>query len=151
MDLLGETEMKRESYCGLCDDCQLGNAAFLDTVSRLQKYLNSFRSNWWVHCFPEEEGFDFQELRKGLAWLQSHSVCPGCKEGKGCQDCPIRVCARSRGLDHCYQCPDLQPCDKFGFLLGEFPDLKARLRRRQLKYQAREFHRRQDLKGSGKI
>jgi hypothetical protein len=143
----GETGMDRASFCGLCDDCQLGNPGFLDTVSRLQEYLSRFRSNWWLHCFPGEEGFSFAELRQGLEWFRAHSECPGCKEGRGHEDCPIRVCATARGLDHCYQCPDLKPCDKFDFLLTEFPDLKARLYRRQLKYRAKEFHRRQEGEG----
>jgi hypothetical protein len=98
-----------------------------------------------VHCFPGEEGFSFAELRQGLEWFQTHAVCPGCKEGKGHDDCPIRRCAMERGLDQCYQCPDLAPCQKFDFLLSEFPDLKARLYRRQLKERAREFHSRLEL------
>ncbi|MBW1991873.1 MAG: DUF3795 domain-containing protein [Deltaproteobacteria bacterium] len=131
----------RESYCGLCDDCQLGNRGFLETVFRLKEYLARFRANWWVHCFPEEEGFDFGELRKGLDWFLSHTECPGCKGGRGLEDCPIRNCAISRGLEHCSQCPDLGPCTKFDFLLKEFPDVKINLRRRQLKLKAQEFHR----------
>jgi hypothetical protein len=35
-------------------------------------------------------------------------------------------------------------------LLSEFPDLKARLRRRQLKHRAKEFHRRLETKGTEK-
>ncbi|MBM4284907.1 MAG: DUF3795 domain-containing protein [Deltaproteobacteria bacterium] len=133
--------MIRASFCGLCDDCQLGNPAFLETVVRLQKYLFQFRANWWLHCFPVEEGFSFAELSKALEWFRNHSECPGCKNGKGHEDCPIRRCALERGLDQCHQCPDLAPCQKFDFLLSEFPDLKARLYRRQLKDRAREFHR----------
>ena len=142
--------MLRVSFCGLFDDCQLGNLAFLNTVTRLQEYLSRFRSNWWLHCFPGEEVFSFAELRKGLEWLQTHAECPGCKNGRGHEDCPIRRCALERGLDACYQCPDLKPCDKFDFLLAEFPDLKAGLRRQQLKYRAREFHRRLETKGKEK-
>jgi hypothetical protein len=142
--------MSRASFCGLCDDCQLGNPAFLDTVSRLQEYLGRFRSNWWLHCFPGEEGFSFPELRKGLAWFRTHSECPGCKDGRGHEDCPIRRCALDRGVDQCYLCPDLAACEKFDFLLSEFPDLKDGLRRRQLKQRAREFHRRLETKGTTK-
>ena len=142
--------MIRASFCGLCDDCQLGNPAFLETVTRLQEYLGRFRANWWVHCFPGEEGFSFAEMRKGLDWFKSHADCPGCKKGRGHEDCPIRQCAMARGLEHCYQCPDLKPCKKFDFLLVEFPDLKTRLRRRQIKYHAREFHRRLENQGPGK-
>ena len=45
-----------------------------------------------------------------------------------------------RHQGHCYECPDLMDCEKFSWLTQEFPDQKARLRRRQLKYKARELH-----------
>ena len=135
----------RSSYCGLCDDCQLGNPSFLETVGRLKEYVDGFRANVWAHCFPQTEGFSFPEFRKGLDWFLSHTECPGCKEGRGLEDCPIRTCARGRALDSCYQCSDLEPCDKFDFLLGEFPKVKTNLRRRQLKYKAKKFHQRLEL------
>jgi hypothetical protein len=134
--------MRRESFCGLCDDCQLGNPDFLEHVSRLKEYVISFRADWWVHCFPQESGFSFPEFRKGLDWFLSHTECPGCKDGKGLADCPIRNCALARGLSHCSQCPDLEPCDKFAFLLDEFPDVKTNLIRRRLKLKARAHHER---------
>lgn len=130
----------RQSYCGLCDDCRLGNRDFLETVSRLKEYMDGLRVNWWVHCFPQEEGFNFPEFRKGLEWFLAHTECPGCQGGKGLDDCPIRSCAQARGLDHCSRCPDLEPCDKFTFLLLEFPDAKTNLLRRRLKHKARKYH-----------
>ena len=130
----------RESYCGLCDDCRLGNRDFLATVARLKEYLTRFRANWWIHCFPDQEGFDFEEFRKGLNWFLEHQECPSCKGGRGTEICPIRMCATGRGLEHCSLCPDLGPCDKFDFLIAEFPDVKINLRRRQLKLKAKEFH-----------
>lgn len=136
--------MLRESYCGLCDDCQLGNRDFLETVAQLKAYLERFRANWWVHCFPHEEGFSFLELRKALQWFLSHTECPGCKGGRGLENCPIRICAQQRHLEHCYECPDLQECKNFDHLLVDFPDVKINLRRRQLKYKAWEFHQRLD-------
>lgn len=134
--------MIRESYCGLCDDCQLGNRDFLETVFQLQEYLRKFRADWWVHCFPSAEAFSFAEFRKGIAWFLSHTECPGCKGGRGLEDCPIRICARQRHFEHCYECPDLKTCSKFDHLLVEFPDLKANLLRRQLKYRAWQYHQR---------
>jgi hypothetical protein len=128
--------MVRESYCGLCDDCQLGHPEFLKTVALLKEYLDRFRANWWIHCFPEKEGFSFPEFKKGLDWFLTHTECQGCKGGKGLEFCPIRTCAVARGLAHCSLCPDLVPCDKFDHLLSQFPDVKINLRRRQLKIKA---------------
>ena len=130
----------RQSYCGLCDDCQLGNPDFLQTVSHLGEYVKRLRANVWLHCFPNGEGFSFPELNKGLDWFLSHTECPGCQGGRGLEGCPVRTCAMARGLEHCYLCPDLQPCDKFDFLLPQFPDVKTNLRRRQLKDKARKYH-----------
>jgi hypothetical protein len=130
----------RQSYCGLCDDCQLGNANFLHAVSHLQEYVNRFRANVWLHCFPGGEGFSFPEFKKGLEWFLAHRDCPGCQEGRGLEDCPVRTCAVARGLTHCSLCPDLAACDKFDFLLEQFPDVKTNLQRRQLKDKARRYH-----------
>ena len=91
----------RESYCGLCDDCQLGHPGFLETVSRLKDYLEQVRANVWLHCFPGQEGFSLPEFNRGLEWFLAHTECPGCKNGRGVEDCTIRVCAHGRGLDHC--------------------------------------------------
>jgi hypothetical protein len=52
----------------------------------------------------------------------------------------VRTCALARGLTHCSLCPDLASCDKFGFLLTQFPDVKVNLQRRQLKHKARRYH-----------
>ncbi len=134
----------RESYCGLCDDCQLGHHGFLQTVARLKEYVTRFRANWWVHCFPHDETFDFVEFRKGLDWFLVHTDCPSCKGGRGTEHCPIRDCAIARGFANCSFCPDLGPCDKFDFLLAEFPDVKINLCRRQLKLKAKEFHQRRE-------
>lgn len=130
----------RQSYCGLCDDCQLGNPDFLQTVSHLGEYVKRLRANVWLHCFPNGEGFSFPEFNKGLDWFLSHTECPGCQGGRGLEGCPVRTCAMARGLEHCYLCADLQPCDKFDFLLPQFPDVKTNLRRRQLKDKARKYH-----------
>jgi len=108
----------------------------------MKEYMERFRANYWTHCFPEGEGFNFAEFHKGLNWLLTHTECLGCKQGRGMADCPIRVCACGRGIGNCYECPDLKNCDKFIFLEVQFPDVKIKLLRRQMKFKAREHHRR---------
>jgi hypothetical protein len=130
----------KESYCGLCDDCQLGAPDFLEALATVKKYVDHFRVNWWAHCFPGDEGFALPEFRQGLDWFLGHTECSGCKGGKGLDRCPIRLCAMRRHQGHCYECPDLMDCEKFSWLTQEFPDQKARQRRRQLHYQDRELH-----------
>jgi len=132
----------RESYCGLCDQCQLGSPEFLEAVARLKDYVDRFRVQWWSHCFPGDEGFSLPEFRRGLEWFLNHVECPGCKGGRGLARCAVRRCAADRKLSHCYECPDLGPCDKFKLILTEFPDQKIRLQRRRLKRQAQDFNNR---------
>lgn len=132
----------RKSYCGLCNECHLGDMEFLETVTLMKEYIERFRANYWTHCFPEGEGFDFAEFRKGLNWLLTHTECPGCKQGRGTADCPIRNCAVSRKIENCYECPDLKACENFAYLEAEFPDVKIKLLRRQMKQKASQHNSR---------
>jgi hypothetical protein len=132
----------RESYCGLCNECHLGDMEFLETVALMKEYLERFRANYWSHCFPDEEGFNFAEFHRGLNWLLTHTECPGCKQGRGTADCPIRNCALSRKIENCYECEDLNLCNNFSYLEVEFPDVKIKLLRRQMKHKASEHNRR---------
>ena len=111
----------RQSYCGLCDDCQLGNPDFLQAVVQLKEYVNRFRANVWLHCFPDGEDFSFPEFKKGLDWFLDHTDCPGCQGGRGLEDCPVRLCAVARGLTHCYLCPDLAALRQVRLSAGPVP------------------------------
>ena len=138
----------RESYCGLCDDCQLGNSGFLETVSRLKDYLEQVRANVWLHCFPGQEGFSLAEFRKGAGMVPGPHGMPRLPERAG-----------PGGLPH----PGLRPRPADRTLLsmpgpgalrqilpapGAVSDVKVNLRRRQLKFKAREYHRK--LEGNKK-
>lgn len=121
----------KESYCGLCDRCQLENPDFLKAVATVKRFVDRFRVYWWAHCYPEEEGFSLTEFRKGLEWFLSHVECPGCKGGRGLDRCPIRMCAVRRRYETCHDCPDLETCERFRIILQEYPDQKDHLRRLQ--------------------
>jgi|WetSurMetagenome_2_1015567.scaffolds.fasta_scaffold61815_4 hypothetical protein len=112
-----EVIFMKESYCGLCHACQLDNPDFLKAIGRVKSYLEQFPLYWWFNCFPEIESFSLPEFRKGLEWFLNHPKCPGCKEGGGMNQCPIRDCARQRQYSDCNECPDLQTCERFNTLL----------------------------------
>jgi len=123
---------------------------FLETVTLMKEYIERFRANYWTHCFPEGEGFNFAEFRKGLNWLLTHTECPGCKQGRGTADCPIRNCALSRKMENCYECPDLKACENFAYLEAEFPDVKIKLLRRQMKQKASQHNSRLEAEAQKK-
>ncbi|MCK9376500.1 MAG: DUF3795 domain-containing protein [Syntrophobacterales bacterium] len=117
----------KESYCGLCDACQLDNPEFLQAVAQVKSFVDRFRVYWWAHCYRGDEGFSLPEFRKGLEWFLSHAECPGCRGGRGLDHCPIRICAINRGCEHCFECPELAQCDRFRLILKEYPDHKRHL------------------------
>ena len=48
---------------------------------------------------PRAGGFQSGGVRKGLEWFLAHTECPGCRNGRGLDDCPIRVCAQGRQIE----------------------------------------------------
>ncbi len=117
------------SYCGLCDGCPLDNPDFLEALAKVKNYVNELPLYWWIHCFPGNEGFSLPEFFKGLEWFLRQPECPGCKEGGGLDECPIRQCATQRQISHCTQCPEMDRCERYQLLINGFPAIKISLQR----------------------
>ena len=102
--------LRKDTYCGLyCGACEIENAR---TEDQQKKVIQTFESN----------------LPGWHATLdQMH--CSGCKSDDvfvNCAKCPIRRCARERGIEFCYQCSDY-PCQTHTFLQaasGQVPILR---------------------------
>ena len=122
----------KQSFCGLCDRCNLDNPEFREAVATIKKFFDQFWVYWWVNCFPEEAGFSLLEFRKGLEWFLSRPECPGCVAGKGLRACPIRQCAIAKEYQSCRECPDLDECKLFDLILTEYPDQKQALQDQQI-------------------
>jgi hypothetical protein len=120
---------KKESYCGLCNTCPLGNLDFLEALAKVKNYVGQLPLYWWAHCFPGNEGFSLPEFFKGLEWFLSQPECPGCKEGGGLDECPIRCCATHRQVAHCNQCAEVDTCERYQLLTKGFPGIKISLHR----------------------
>ncbi len=119
----------KESYCGLCDTCPLDNPDFLEALAKVKNYVNQLPLYWWAHCFPGIEGFSIPEFFKGLEWFLSQPECPGCKEGGGLDECPIRYCATKRQVALCAKCSELDTCERYRLLTKGFPAIKIALHR----------------------
>jgi hypothetical protein len=139
----------KESYCGLCDQCQLDHPEFIEAVATVKSFVDQFRIYWWAHCFWGDEGFSLPEFRRGLEWFLSHPECPGCRGGRGLDRCPIRICAINRRCDHCYDCPDLAQCHRFKLILEEYPDHKKYLLRLQQQNLRRKCIQKSGSAGAG--
>ena len=112
----------KESYCGLCENCRIDKPDFLEAIGKVKKYLGQLPMYFWAHCFPGDEGFSLDEFLKGLEWFLSHPECPSCKGGGALKDCPIRLCAMTREVAHCLQCPDLKTCDHYNMIIQKSPE-----------------------------
>ncbi|MCX5888921.1 MAG: hypothetical protein NTY36_05645, partial [Deltaproteobacteria bacterium] len=90
---------KKDSYCGLCNTCPLGNLDFLEALAKVKNYVSHLPLYWWAHCFPGNEGFSLPEFFKGLEWFLSQPECPGCKEGGAFEVLPKNETVIMRGLE----------------------------------------------------
>ncbi|OQX17548.1 MAG: hypothetical protein BWK76_10460 [Desulfobulbaceae bacterium A2] len=109
--------------CGLnCAKC----LAFVDgdiakTASELQRLLGNFDT--YARRFSSfKPVFDNYPPFKELLQHFTQASCRGCRQGDCLYpNCGVTACARERGVDFCFQCPEF-PCEKTNF----DPDLKAR-------------------------
>ena len=87
------TTLRRDTYCGLyCGACEIVNAK---TDEQKHRVIQMFES-----CIPDWQA--------SLDQMQ----CSGCKTEDvfvNCGKCPIRPCARAKGVEFCHECAGY-PC-----------------------------------------
>jgi hypothetical protein len=105
-----------DSYCGLCNDCQLSSPDFQAAVTKVKTYLDRLPPHWQQQCRRDREDIALPEFRQGLAWFSSLGPCPGCKAQGGLKNCAIRDCATTRQHDNCYECTDHESCKHLIFV-----------------------------------
>jgi hypothetical protein len=114
--------------CGIrCGECDLGNGSVAETASKLMKYIQRYEIPSWANALPGGNDVDFKRLDQDLVWVGGSMRCPGCLQGGGDPDCPIRSCSREKGFTSCAQCSDLKTCTKFDFLGEKGEMLKSGL------------------------
>jgi hypothetical protein len=119
-------EMESVTYCGLyCGLCG-GRARIPRRAEALHEAMDDEGWPQWGNGVP-----GFSEFWSFLDSLLSDGGCPGCRAEGGWPGCPIRVCARERGLELCNLCPDF-PCSHVEGLAARYPTLIADNRRMQV-------------------
>ncbi|MBN2494428.1 MAG: DUF3795 domain-containing protein [Deltaproteobacteria bacterium] len=95
------------TWCGAClafhGEIAADAARLLDRIQR-QGFLSLARR---VH--PERER-EIEAFFGVLDQLARTPPCPACLAGGGSPECPVRACARERGLASCAQCEELDRC-----------------------------------------
>jgi hypothetical protein len=106
----------KDSYCGLCDTCQLGSSDFQAAVTKVKTYVDRMPMHWQQQCLQAGQEILWQEFRRGLEWFLERTSCPGCKAQGGLKHCAIRDCATTRRQDRCYECADHESCKHLIFV-----------------------------------
>ena len=120
-------EKKNLGYCGI--DCRgfciMGTGKLSEQALDLQKNLEMFELEHWKDevPVPEKERFNFKELLKGLEWIQKYTRCPGCRAGGGPPECKIRKCAKSKGLEGCWECGSRKTCENLEPIMKGHPEI----------------------------
>jgi len=99
-------------YCGIwCGSCVVGNGA-LTELTRQYKYL--VKAYGLDHWAPGD--VDWNAFYRSLDSVAAVQVCVGCRKGGGRDDCEMRACATSKGLEECVACGDDRTCKHAGIL-----------------------------------
>jgi hypothetical protein len=94
-------------YCGIwCGSCVVGSGALRRLSNKYKVLLDGYGVLEWG---PKE--FDSLEFLKGLESIGNLALCPGCLKGGGRDDCELRNCAVSKGIDGCIQCDTQSTCE----------------------------------------
>lgn len=113
------------TYCGgFCGNCACYEGRVVARVAAdLKELIAAAGYAEWVPVY-EDIDFSFADFQKGLEFFSDGEKGPycqhPCKEGGGAP-CQIRPCAREKGVEICFECPEF-PCDKLAWVLEGHPD-----------------------------
>ncbi len=128
------------AYCGLyCGTCGVGSGLVSERAKKFKEVVEAYKFEEWVPDFfeqadtqlvldqaikalgyseediaelkeeTEKSKFDFAEFKAGLEWFTKVS-CPGCRQGGGMPMCPVRMCVKSKKIDGCWECEEMDEC-----------------------------------------
>ncbi len=134
LKLRGRISMSKEmiemtSYCGLyCNDCVRYRTKMTDNARSL---LNELKNNNFYQYAEVKKQFDnvfenygvFIDVLEKIVELECKQSC---RKGGGCSafDCPIMKCCIEKQYEGCWECEQLNNCNKSDFLKpfhGETP------------------------------
>ena len=126
---MAENENKKEKksdlvgYCGLyCPDCPLYLCKISDIARDLRKEFRRVeydRFAKYVSKFPAGKKLkEFNDCYAVLGALMKFRCEKGCRKGGGTDNCQIRQCCQSQGLEGCWQCGNFEHCKKLDALNG---------------------------------
>jgi len=106
-------DKEQTACCGLyCGDCIPAQRPLFDAAERLRQELEKCRFGAYAQ-YKSKGNKIFDQFGTFRAVLDAILTLPcpkPCFHGGGRPDCPIRACARAKGLEGCWQCTALETC-----------------------------------------
>jgi len=114
-------ELEKTAYCGIyCTDCIRFRNAYSATAGKLKELLDSSEFHKYAEVKTSfgsefEKYPEFMDVLEGLIDAQCEQTC---RVGGGCSGvpCEIMKCAQLKNYEGCWQCEEIEGCDKFVFL-----------------------------------
>ena len=109
------------AYCGLyCGDCVMHKGTVADLARDLRKELRGARFDRMAKVLADTPYFkelkNYGTCYEVLGTFVKFRCGKVCQDGGGPPNCTIRKCCQNRGYAGCWECDDLETCEKFDFL-----------------------------------
>jgi hypothetical protein len=109
------------AYCGLyCGDCFGHTQKIADLARDLRKELRRYRFDKMADMLAQVSSFkefkNYEKCYSLLGTMVKMRCIKTCRGNGGPPECGIRNCARKKKLDGCWQCDDLETCEKLKIL-----------------------------------
>ncbi|HPR32771.1 MAG TPA: DUF3795 domain-containing protein [Prolixibacteraceae bacterium] len=113
--------MENIAYCGLyCGDCPNHSGVIADLARDLRKELRKYRFDKTAESLSQISFFtDFEHYDSCytvLGAMVRMRCSRTCRNGGANPGCKIRICAKKKGFEGCWECPEFEFCNKLDFL-----------------------------------
>jgi hypothetical protein len=107
---------KRElfAYCGIyCVDCLGYTGVIADGSEDFKKILDKYQFHRTAKAVFPDELKEYDEFYKMLEFMTQLRCAGKCRKGEDTPtSCEVRRCCREKGFFACYECDELQTCEK---------------------------------------
>ncbi len=105
------------AYCGLyCGDCHSYIGTIADLARDLRKELRKAKFDKIAAVIPFKEFQHYKECYEVLGAMVRLRCKRTCRGGGGPPFCEIRKCCLKNDFEGCWQCEQIEGCDKLKFL-----------------------------------
>ena len=105
------------AYCGLyCGDCFGYKGIVADLARDLRKELRQSKFDRFAESVPFKEFQHYKESYEVLGAMVRFRCKRACRGGGGPPFCKIRKCCLKNGFAGCWECDQIENCDKLKFL-----------------------------------